>query len=161
MSTVVTGFYSNEIVISLKWASSVGQRCRNDNFSITNRIILIYPLCISNLILKLYVLYELFPLWRESLAQAIFTGLSSLSKVNSKKLKVVLAYKYSFHMSTAVTGFYSKEIVISLEWASSVGQRRRYISYTYFYSKCIYIYMAEKGSNALHSVNKMLNCIYI
>jgi hypothetical protein len=67
-------------------------------------------------------------------------------------------------MIATVTGFCSKEIVISLEWASSIGKAHRYILYTYFSHKMhIYIYMAEKGSNAqdvklyIHSYG----CLYV
>ena len=42
----------------------------------------------------------------------------------------------------------------------SLAEAQVYFIYIIFFSKCIYIYMAEDGSNALHSVNKMLNCIY-
>jgi hypothetical protein len=66
-------------------------------------------------------------------------------------------------MIATVTCFCSKEIVISLEWASSIGQTHRYILYTYCFPKCIYIYMAGDGSNAqdvkLHI--HLYGCFYV
>jgi len=38
-------------------------------------------------------------------------------------------------MTATVTGICLKEIVISLEWASSVGQAHMYILFTYFSHK--------------------------
>jgi len=57
-------------------------------------------------------------------------------------------------MTATVTGICLKDIVISLQWGSSIGQTHRYIFYTYFsHNAYIFTWWRKCTSALLYSVN--------
>ena len=62
--------------------------------------------------------------------------------------------KVSFQMTATVTGICLKDIAISLQWESSVGQAHRYILYTNFsHNAYIFTWWRKCTSALLYSVN--------